>query len=63
MGFIKDAIMKTYKEMGMEVEFLNHKPQVLETPAQAKYNDIRRVERNYTHGVSKARKEAGRENN
>lgn len=31
---------------------------IRESTAQAKYNDVRRVERNYTKGVHKARKEA-----
>jgi len=36
----------------------NEKPHMIESTAQAKYNDVRRVERNYTKGVHKARKEA-----
>lgn len=34
------------------------KTHMIESTAQAKYNDVRRVERNYTKGVHKARKEA-----
>lgn len=36
----------------------NEKPHMIESTAQAKYNDVRRVERNYTKGVHKARKKA-----
>lgn len=63
MGMLKDALRKVIKEdaekRGIHVEFIDSPVQVIETAAQAKYNDIRRVERNYTHGVHKARKEAG----
>ena len=34
------------------------KNHMIESTAQAKYNDVRRVERNYTKCVHKARKEA-----
>ena len=34
------------------------KNHMIESTAQAKYNDVRRVERNYTKGVHKARKKA-----
>ncbi len=42
--------------MGIEVEFLNTSPQVIETAAQAKYHDTLRAERGYTRVVHKANK-------
>lgn len=39
----------------------NEKAPHVESTAQAKYNDVRRVERNYTKGVHKARKKAHRQ--
>lgn len=48
MGLIKDAIKKAYADMGIEVEFLNTSPQVIETERQAKYHDTLRAERGYT---------------
>lgn len=38
---------------------LHSKPQVLETTAQAKYNDVRKVECNYTRGKGRAVRDAG----
>ncbi len=62
MGIIKDAIRKVLTEeaqrTGRDIRFIDSPTQVIETPAQAKYNDIRRVERGYVQGVHKARKEA-----
>lgn len=53
MGILKDAISAAYKaETGKDLQWLNTKPQVIETAAQAKYNDVRRVERDYTHGFT-----------
>ncbi len=62
MGIIKDAIRKVLTEeaqrTGRDIRFIDSPTQVIETPAQAKYNDIRRVEHGYVQGVHKARKEA-----
>lgn len=62
MGILKDAIRKviadTAKEQRREITFIDSPTRVVETSAQAKYNDIRRVERGYVQGVHKARKEA-----
>lgn len=55
MGLIKDAIKQMYAENGVKVEFLNTKPRVIQTAAQAKYSDTRKVERGYIQGVHKAR--------
>ena len=55
MGLIKDAIKRAYADMGIEVEFLNTSPQVIETERQAKYHDTLRAERGYTQGVHRAR--------
>lgn len=66
MGAIKDAIRKILTEeaqrTGRDICFLDTPTQVIETAKQAKYNDIRRVERGYVQGVHKARKEAGNGN-
>lgn len=58
MGIIKDAIKQMYAEQGVQVEFLNTKPRVIQTAAQAKYADLRKTEPCYIQGVHKARKEA-----
>ena len=58
MGILKDAIRKALAESGVNAEWVGNAPRVLETPAQEKYNDLRKIERNYTNGVHKARKEA-----
>lgn len=62
MGAIKDALRKILAEeaqrTGRDIRFLDTPTQVIETAKQAKYNDIRRVERGYVQGVHKARKEA-----
>lgn len=56
MGLIKDAIKQIYAEQGIDVEFVgNDKPRVIKTAAQAKYDDVRRTERDYTHGVHRAK--------
>lgn len=66
MGVIKDALRKILAEeaqrTGRDIRFLDTPTQVIETAKQAKYNDIRRVERGYVQGVHKARKEAGNGN-
>ncbi len=66
MGAIKDALRKILAEeaqrTGRDIRFLDTPTQVIETAKQAKYNDIRRVERGYVQGVHKARKEAGNGN-
>lgn len=66
MGIIKDAIRKVLTEeaqrTGRDIRFIDSPTEVIETPAQAKYNDIRRVERGYVQGVHKARKEAANGN-
>lgn len=61
MGLIKNAIMDALREQGIEAEWVGEKPRVLKTAAQAKYDDVRKVERNYTQGVHKARKEVRNE--
>lgn len=62
MGAIKDALRKILAEeaqrTGRDIRFLDTPTQVIETAKQAKYNDIRRVERGYVQGVHNARKEA-----
>nr|DAL89055.1 MAG TPA: Mitochondrial ribosomal protein L31 [Bacteriophage sp.]DAM94488.1 MAG TPA: Mitochondrial ribosomal protein L31 [Caudoviricetes sp.] len=58
MGILKDAIKQALAESGVNAEWVGNAPRVLETSAQAKYNDLRKVERNYTNGVHKARKKA-----
>lgn len=66
MGILKDAIREVLtqsaKEQGRDIRFIDSPTEVIETPAQAKYNDIRRVERGYVQGVHKAGKEAGNGN-
>ena len=66
MGAIKDALRKILTEeaerTGRDIRFIDSPTEVIETPAQAKYNDIRRVERGYVQGVHKARKEANNGN-
>lgn len=63
MGILKDAILNALKEQGVEAEWVGEKPRALKTAAQSKYDDLRKVERNYTRGVHKARKEANHERN
>lgn len=57
MGILKDAIMDALREQGVKAELVGEKPRVLKTAAQSKYDDLRKVERNYTRGVHIARKE------
>ena len=61
-GILKDAIRQviseTAKESGVEIQFIDSPTRVIKTAAQAKYDDVRRVERGYVQGVHKARKEA-----
>ena len=61
MGILKDAILNALKEQGVEAEWIGEKPRVLKMAAQSKYDDLRKVERNYTRCVHKARKEAKHE--
>lgn len=62
MGILKDAIRsvieKDAKERGLDIQFLDTPTRVIKTAAQAKYDDVRRVERGYVQGVHRARKEA-----
>jgi hypothetical protein len=58
MGIIKDFITDTLKEQGVEAEWVGNAPKRIKSVAQSKYDDVRAVERNYTRGVHKARKEA-----
>lgn len=61
MGLLKDAIMQTLKEQGINAEWVGSEPKRIKSAAQSKYDDVRQVERNYTRGVHKARKEAKNE--
>ena len=58
MGLIKDAIKEMYEERGISVQFMNTTPRVIQSSAQAKYADTRKVEKGYIQGVHKSRKEA-----
>lgn len=49
-----------YADQGVQVEFLNTKPRVIQTARQAKYADLRKSEPGYIQGVHKAIKEAGK---
>ena len=60
MGIIKDAIKQMYADQGVQVEFRNTKPRVIQNARQAKYADLRKSEPGYIQGVHKARKEAGK---
>lgn len=66
MGILKDAIREVLaqsaKEQGREIRFIDSPTKVIETAEQAKYNDIRRIERGYVQGVHKTRKEANNGN-
>lgn len=59
MGLIKDLIKQVYAEHGVKVEFMNNKPKRIQSAKQAKYADLRKVEKGYIQGVHKARKENG----
>lgn len=56
MGIL-DVIQKTLDEQGNGGKVLRTGMRVLETPRQAKYNDVRKIERNYTKGVHNAKKQ------
>lgn len=59
MGILKDAILAAIQQEHPDAHWVeNEKTHMIESTAQAKYNGVRRVERNYTKGVHKARKEA-----
>lgn len=58
MGVIKDAIMQALKEQGVQAEWVGEKPRRIQSAKQAKYADMRKVEKGYIQGVHKARKEA-----
>jgi hypothetical protein len=55
MGIL-DAIQKTLDEQGKGAKLLGSGKRVIESSAQAKYNDLRKVERNYTHEVHNAKR-------
>lgn len=57
MGIIKNAILETLKEQGVQAEWVGNTPKRIKSAAQSKYDDVRAVERNYTRGVHNARKE------
>ena len=57
MGVIKDAIMQALKEQGVQAEWVGEKPRRIQSAKQAKYADLRKVEKVYIQGVHKARKE------
>ena len=58
-GILKDAILAAIQQEHPDAHWVgNEKPHMIESTAQAKHNDVRRVERNYTKGVHKARKKA-----
>ena len=59
MGILKDAILAAIQQEHPDAHWVeNEKTHMIESTVQAKYNDVRRVERNYTKGVHKARKKA-----
>lgn len=58
MGVIKDAIMQALKEQGVQAEWVGDKPRRIQSAKQAKYADLRQVEKRYIQGVHKSRKEA-----
>lgn len=59
MGILKDAILETIRETHPDAHWVgNEKPHRIKSESQSKYDDLRKVERNYTKGVHKARKEA-----
>lgn len=57
MGILKDAILDALKEQDVKAEWIGEKPRVLKTAAQSKYDDLRKVELNYTKGVHESRKD------
>ena len=52
---ILDLIVKEMQERGIDAQRLHTGSQIIETTAQAKYNDTRRAEWNYISGVNKAK--------
>ena len=56
MGVIKDAIMQTLKEQGVQAEWVGEKPRRIQSAKQAKYADLRQTEKGDIQGVHKARK-------
>ena len=56
MGVIKDAIMQTLKEQGVQAEWVGEKTRRIQSAKQAKYADLRQTEKGYIQGVHKARK-------
>ena len=56
MGVIKDAIMQTLKEQGVQAEWVGEKPRRIQSAKQAKYADLRQTDKGYIQGVHKARK-------
>lgn len=59
MGLFKDIILETIRETHPDAHWVEDgKPRMIKSAAQSKYDDLRKVERNYTSGVHKARKEA-----
>ena len=51
MGVIKDAIMQALKEQGVQAEWVGEKPRRIQSAKQAKYADLRKVEKGYIQGV------------
>lgn len=58
MGILKDAILNAIRKTHPDAKWVGNAPKVVKSEAQSKYDDLRKVERNYTKGVYKARKEA-----
>lgn len=56
MGVIKDAIIQALKEQGVQAEWVGEKPRRIQSAKQAKYADLRKVEKGYIQGVHKSRK-------
>ncbi|MDH6308113.1 hypothetical protein M2451_002632 [Dysgonomonas sp. PFB1-18] len=61
MGILA-VIQQTLDEQGNGAKLLGTSKRVLESTAQAKYNDTRKVERNYTRGVHSANTEVNKIN-
>lgn len=61
MGLLKDAILETIRETHPDAHWVgNENPKMIKSAAQSKYDDLRKVERNYTRGVNKARKDSNK---
>ncbi|MDH6308027.1 hypothetical protein M2451_002546 [Dysgonomonas sp. PFB1-18] len=54
MGILK-VIQETLDEQGKGGKLLGTGKRVIESSKQAKYNDVRKIERNYTRGVHNAK--------